>query len=215
MYKFPAACIVPLTVLQTGDDMTDSAGKQQRRNKAFDETHTELIEAAVRLIAARGVESLSMAALAREVGINRTTVYYHFDSREALIGEVKGWSAGVLADAFRPDKPPQARMDHIYRFVLENPELLKLWIDDCLADGDIRTLYPNWDELVSGIRAHFEGTEFADTVDAEVFCVNLLLNAFLGPLVFRQSVCPEADNAMVVERFKAESMRMLRSLSLV
>ena len=156
-----------------------------------------------------------MAALAREVGINRTTVYYHFDSREILVEEVKAWSAGVLADAFKPDKPPQARMDHIYRFVLENPELLKLWIDDCLTAGDIRTLYPNWDELVSGIRSHFAGTEFEQTVDPEVFCVNLLLNAFVGPLVFRQSVCPEADIATVVERFKTESTRMLQSLALV
>ena len=195
--------------------MAGSTGKQQRRNKAFADTHSELIEAAVRLIAASGVEALSMAAVAREVGINRTTVYYHFDSRDDLIGEVKAWSAGVLAAAFKPGKPPQERMDHIYRFVLENPELLKLWIDDCLADGDIRTLYPNWDELVAGIRQHFETVKLADTVDAEVFCVNLLLNAFIGPLVFQHSVCPDADNATVVERFKAESTRMLTTLSLV
>ncbi len=195
--------------------MTSTAVKQQRRNKAFEETHAELIETAVRLIADKGVEALSMAALAREVGINRTTVYYHFDNREILIEEVKVWSAGMLADAFKPDKPPQVRMAHIYRFVLENPELLKMWIDDCLAAGDIRTLYPNWDELVSGIRSHFHDTELEGSVDPEVFCVNLLLNAFIGPLVFRQSVCPEADIAMVVDRFKTESMRMLQSLSLV
>jgi hypothetical protein len=57
--------------------------------------------------------------------------------------------------------------------------------------------------------------KLADTVDAEVFCVNLLLNAFIGPLVFQHSVCPDADNATVVERFKAESTRMLTTLSLV
>lgn len=194
---------------------TSRAGKRQRRNKAFEDTHAGMIEAAVRLIAEKGVEALSMAALARATGVNRTTVYYHFDSRDALIDEVKAWSAGVLADAFTPGKPPQARMDHIYRFVLENPQLLKLWIDDCLSDGEIRTLYPNWDELVAGIRRHFRGTAFEDSVDAEVFCVNLLLNAFIGPLVFKHSVCPDADIATVVERFKAESTRMLQSLALV
>ena len=41
--------------------MAGSTGKQQRRNKAFADTHSELIEAAVRLIAASGVEALSMA----------------------------------------------------------------------------------------------------------------------------------------------------------
>ena len=93
--------------------MAIGTAKKQRRNKAFADTHVELIETAVRLIAEKGVEALSMAALAREVGINRTTVYYHFDSKEALIEEVKAWSAGRLAEAFNPDKAPQARMDQI------------------------------------------------------------------------------------------------------
>src|SRR5690625_6402983 len=31
------------------------------------------------------------------------------------------------------------------RFVLENPELIKLWIDDFIAPGDIRDRYPLWD----------------------------------------------------------------------
>lgn len=193
---------------------TGSAGRQ-RRNRAFEETHAGMIEAAVQLIAEKGVEALSMAALAREIGVNRTTVYYHFDSRETLIDEVKAWSADRLAEAFEPDRSVQERMDHLYRFVLENPALLKLWIDDCLADGEIRTLYPNWDALVGGIREHFRGTAFEATVDVEVFCVNLLLNAFIGPLVFKHSVCPGADIATVVERFKGESTRMLKTLSLV
>jgi len=195
--------------------MSEGLVTTQRRNKAFEDTHLELIETAVRMIAEKGVEALSIAALAREMGINRTTVYYHFDSRETLIGEVKAWSSGKLAEAFKPDRSTQARMDHIYHFVLENPELLKMWIDDYLAVGDIRTLYTSWDELVEGIRSRFRGTPFGDTIDAEVFCVNLLTSAFIGPLVFKNSVHPEADIETVVERFKAESLRMLQSVSLV
>ena len=173
-----------------------------------------MIKTTASLIAEKGIESVSIAALARAMGINRTTVYYHFDSREQLVNEVKAWSSDQLAQAFRQDKPRQDRIDYIYHFVLENPELIKLWLDDLMAVGDIRQLYPHWDELVNGMRDHFVGSDFEETIDAEVFCVNLLTSAFIGPRVFKQSVCPTADNTTVVERFKAESMRMLASLSL-
>lgn len=189
--------------------------KTQRRNKCFEETHSEMIETAVRLIAEKGIDSVSIAALARAMGINRTTVYYHFDSRSKLIDEVKAWSSSQLAGAFKQDIPRQERIEHIYSFVLDNPELLKMWMDDLLTQSDIRTMYPHWDELVNGMKTHFRGTEHEHTIDPEVFCVNLLTSAFMGPRIFKNSVCPEADNHKVIERFKAESLRMLEGVGLV
>ncbi|GIX29705.1 MAG: hypothetical protein KatS3mg124_0177 [Porticoccaceae bacterium] len=187
----------------------------KRRNRTFQETHRALLEAAARLVARKGVEALALAEVAREAGFNRATVYYHFPSREALLAEVKAWSAEQLAEAFNPGRPREERIEHIYRFVLANPELIKLWLDDLLQSGDIRAVYPHWDELVAGIRRHCAEHPQAPRVDVEVFCVNLLLGAFLGPRVFKESVCPGADDAVVVERFKAESLRLLASLDLV
>ena len=193
--------------------MNSPAGGVQRRNRSFEDSHREMIETAVRLIGEKGVEALSIADLAREIGINRTTVYYHFDSREALIAEVKAWSSAQLARAYEQDRSRPERMEHIYRFVLTNPELLKMWIDDFISGGDIRVLYPHWDELVEGMRDHFR--EAGIDGDPEVFCVNLLTSAFIGPRVFRNSICADADDAEVIERFRRESLRTLRSLSLV
>jgi AcrR family transcriptional regulator len=198
--------------------MTDRAQGQvrQRRNRAYDQTHTELLEGAARLIAQKGVDALSIAALAREVGINRTTVYYHFARREHLVEEVKAWASTRLAEAFEPDRSVQVRMDHIYHFVLENPELLRMWINDGLGEGAaIRSLYPNWDELVQGLQRQFRAVDPAGEIDVEVFSLNLLLTAFIGPLLFRQAVHPEADIDAVAERFKAESSRALRALGLL
>ena len=98
--------------------------KARRRNKCFGDTQNEMIETAVRPIAERGVDSLSIAAVARAMGINRTTVYYHFDSRDRLIAEVKAWSSSQLAEAFSANQPRPDRIEHIYRFVLENPDLV-------------------------------------------------------------------------------------------
>lgn len=192
------------------------AGKRgaKRRYRSFDETHRELINSAVSLIAEKGVDALSIAALAREIGIERTTVYYHFKNRDSLIEEVKAWAKSQIAEAFRPDRPRDERIEQIFRFVLENPELIKMWIDDFLATGDIRQRYPRWDDLVDGIREHLRGTKYQDTVDPEVVCINLLTSAFISPRVYKNSVRPDADIADIVGLFKAESFRMLESLSL-
>ncbi len=187
----------------------------KRRNKVFDDSHQEMIETAVRLISEKGANSLSVAAIARAMGINRTTVYYHFESREALLEAVRHWSSEQLAKGLSLAIPQQERMDFITRFVLENPELIKLWIDDFISVGDIRSRYPSWDALVDGMAATFAARLPDETVDAEVYCVVLLTSAIIGPRVFRNSVDPASDIETVVKRFRLEQQRLLRHDALI
>jgi AcrR family transcriptional regulator len=186
-----------------------------RRNKGFEETHRALIETAVRLISEKGVDSLSIAAIARAMAINRTTVYYHFESREALIEAVRLWSSEQLAKGLSLAAPQQERIDFITRFVLQNPELIKLWIDDFIAKGDIRRRYTFWDALVQGIAATFAARRPTETMDAEVYCVILLAGAIIGPRVFKNSVEPSSDIEAVVTRFRLEQQRLLGRDALV
>jgi AcrR family transcriptional regulator len=186
----------------------------QRRNKGFEETHREIIETAVRLISQTGVDALSISAVARSMGVNRTTVYYHFDDRETLIAAVKGWSAEQLGKAFEFSGPLTDRIDYIIRFVLDHPALIKLWIEDFLSPGDIRDRYPYWDALVDSVRSAFGGEACNEDFDAEVYCVTLLTSAFLSPRVFRNSVCPDADTDTVVRRFRGERLRLLKGAGL-
>ena len=203
-----------MTALETIAPRPDEVALQ-RRHKCFEDSHQEMIETAVRLISEKGVESLSIAAVARTLGINRTTVYYHFDSREALIKAVKEWSSAQLARAFKLHTPQQDRIDYITRFVLENPELIKLWIEDFVSAGDIRHSYPYWDALVDGFRAEMAGNDTNETLDAEVFCVVLLTSTIIGPRVFRNRVSPAEDTETVVRRFRTEQQRWLKQLGLL
>lgn len=174
-----------------------------------------MIATAVRLISQHGAGAVSIAALARAMGINRTTVYYHFASREALLDAVKDWSSDQLSQAFNPTAPQQQRIDYITRFVLENPELIKLWIEELIAEGDIRARYPRWDALVKGIRAHAAADTPDEKVDAEVYSVILLTSAIIGPRVFKNSVRPDADDATIVRRFRLEQQRLLKHSALL
>ncbi|MPS69109.1 MULTISPECIES: TetR/AcrR family transcriptional regulator [Novosphingobium] len=188
------------------------AGRRQpsrRRNKGFEETHGVLIDTAVRLMSEKGTEALSLSEVAREAGVNRTTVYYHFDSRDALLVAVREWSANQLAAAFAPSDTAENRTRFITRFVLENPEVIALWTEEFLAPGRIGNRYPHWDALVAGLREQF--AEMGETdIDAESFSTLLLTWAMIGPRVYRNSVRPDLPLDDVVERLAKSQLAMLR-----
>ncbi len=142
------------------------------------------------------------------MGINRTTVYYHFETRETLIAAVKDWASAELARGMDVGTDSRDRIGHISQFVLENPELIKLWIDDFVSGKDIRESYPRWDELVAGLTKSF--ADAGQDIDAEAYCVMLLSASIIGPRVFANSVRPEMDLAQVAERFLREEQRVLR-----
>ncbi|MEO7656671.1 MAG: helix-turn-helix domain-containing protein [Sphingomicrobium sp.] len=166
-----------------------------------------MIEMAVRLISEQGVASLSIAEVARAMEIDRTTVYYHFKSRDALVQEVKAWASAQLSKAFDFEAPLEERIDYTTRYVLENSELVKLWIDDFIAVGDIRKSFPFWDKMIEGFRPKSENSEHP--IDAEVYFINLLTSAIIGPRVFKNSVLPSVDIETVVRRFRVERLRLL------
>lgn len=187
----------------------------QRRNKGFDETHRELIATALKLIAERGAEALSITALARAMGINRTTVYYHFASREALLRGVANWAATQLSTGMDVNLSRPERIGLVSRFVLANPELIRLWIDDFVSAPDIRDSYSRWDALVAATRRGLAEQQRSGEIDAEVHCVMLLAASIIGPRVYRNSVNPAATDEEVVARFVAEHERMLARDGLV
>lgn len=180
-----------------------------RRNKGFDETHQDLIETAVRLISERGVDALSIAALAREMGINRTTVYYHFASREALLHAVSSWATAQLGRGTDVNLSQPERIGLISRFAIENPELTKLWIDDFISGRDIRDSYSGWNTLVEGTRARLAEENPGEDIDAEVYCVMLIAASVIGPRVYRNSVNPAATTEEIVGKFVREHQRAL------
>lgn len=184
--------------------------KDRRRNKAFDDTHASLIEIAVRLVSEKGMEALSLSEVAREAGVNRTTVYYHFDSRDALLGAVRNWSSRQLAAAFAPATSPIERIRYVTRFVLENPEVIAMWTDEFLDPGHIEDRYPEWAGLVEGLGSQLRAGPDTAGIDPEVYGTLLLSWAMIGPRVYRNSVRPELPIDEMVERITQSQLAMLQ-----
>jgi AcrR family transcriptional regulator len=163
----------------------------------------------VRLISERGADALSITALAREMGINRTTVYYHFESREVLLHAVANWATAQLSRGMDHNLSRPERIAHISRFVLENPELIKLWIEDFVSGPDIRDSYSCWDALVQGTQQRLEEENPGEEIDAEIYCVMLLSASIIAPRVYRNSINPNATNEEVIAKFVREHQRVL------
>ncbi len=195
---------------QAGKGGSAARKSARRRNKAFDETHVALIETAVRLVSEKGMEALSLSEVAREAGVNRTTIYYHFESREALVEAVREWSARQLAAAFAPSSSREDRTRYIARFVIENPEVIDLWAADFLAPGKIGDRYPEWDGLVAGMAEQLKSQPETADVDAEAYCTLMLTWAMLGPRVYHNSVRPDLSKEDAIERMTRTQVRILQ-----
>lgn len=169
-----------------------------------------MITTAVRLISEKGIDALSIAGVARDMGIDRTTVYYHFNSRKELLEAVSGWANEKLARGMDVSISEQDRAEQITRFVLEQPALIKLWIDGFISGSDIRDSYTRWDDLVEGTKAHFAREFPAENIDAEVYCVMMLCALVIGPRVFANGVQPDAPLEAIMARFLKEGERMFQ-----
>jgi AcrR family transcriptional regulator len=64
---------------------------------------TEILEAACRVIARRGVRGLRMEELAEEAGVSVALIYYHFDGRENLLRRTLEYVHERAADYTTPN----------------------------------------------------------------------------------------------------------------
>ena len=194
-----------------------SSATDHRRNRNFAETHRQLIERAVAMVGNDGIDELSVATLARDAGMNRSTVYYHFDSREALLAEVKHWVATRLSEMLTAPGDPATRLEMVITFVLARPVLIQLWLMDMISGGDINRQFPRWTALVGmlegGLRkAGLDGVGQMDTAEAEVWATVLVSSAIMAPRLFIYSVRRHEDKARVAQRFAQAFAKLQKAL---
>ncbi len=125
-----------------------------------------------------------MCALSRATGINRSTVYYHFENREVLMTEAREWSSTKTAAIASAKVSSWHGIDEIATAFQCDPEVVSSWVDNDLVGGVIRQRYPQWDRLVAQIGAAFAELGTDDPCDPEVYY--LLLRA--GASIARRSI---------------------------
>jgi AcrR family transcriptional regulator len=72
-----------------------------RRKKQQDELRAKILDAARELFIAQGVEAVTMRKVADKIGYTATTLYNHFEDKDALLRALCDADFGALQESFR------------------------------------------------------------------------------------------------------------------
>ena len=70
------------------DPKAEVSARVARRERKRDRSREEILEAARAVLLRSGVASMTLDAVAREVGVSKTALYYYFPSKDALLFEL-------------------------------------------------------------------------------------------------------------------------------
>ena len=108
--------------------------KTGRRQAVSDLKRGLILDAARKVFEAEGLEGASLRAIAAEAGYTPAALYFHFDSKEVIYGEVLKHSIGrtgeavdrAVSRAATPAERLRAAAMAFFRFYAENPRDLDL-----------------------------------------------------------------------------------------
>jgi TetR/AcrR family acrAB operon transcriptional repressor len=126
-------------------------------------TRETILDAAVRIFALRGVSRTTLANIAKEAGVTRGAIYWHFTNKEDLLGAL--WEQLLLPFqplvrvSENPDEPdPLGKLKQTYinffQIMKEDSRLLQLYqilLNKCEAVEDTGTLH------LHRVHCHLEG----------------------------------------------------------
>src|SRR5215475_13806278 len=130
-----------------GEGMPDrsAARKLSRREELGVESRRRIVEAAAALMAERGFAGTSIAAVSQRSGLPSGSIYWHYESKEALLGAVMEEGARRWFDALPrgddlPTDPAEratALLDAVVRSLEQHPEFLRLLLVIALERGEV------------------------------------------------------------------------------
>lgn len=120
--KIGAAAPVPLAA------RPDRPLPAERSGPRRDVLVTEVLDKAAALFATRGFAATSLQDIAKEIGLSRTSIYYYFASKEALLEELVRGITQRTAEIFA-DLDGEAGVSHAANLA-EAARRLVLWVTD-------------------------------------------------------------------------------------
>lgn len=88
--------------------------------KKSEESRRQVLDAAIRTIAERGIAGTSVQDIADAAGLSKGVVHYHFESKQELLEHVLDQSCNVLLDRVQQTfEEPGEPLERVWRAVLE------------------------------------------------------------------------------------------------
>jgi len=180
---------------------------RRERRSDFLDTRRRIVAAARRQMGERGPESLTVSAVAHAAGLNRTTAYQHFRTRDELVRAVSEELIAEVASYLETQRPIVEHIDAIAAYFLEHPELARLAIHWLLSDSPLPRA--GKELFLHETRKIVEGGGARSDADPEMLGHLMMGVAVLWPLHARIEFEDDAARRVATTRLARELKRVL------
>jgi AcrR family transcriptional regulator len=182
--------------------------KPRARRRDFEDNRRRILEAARLILSERGPESLTVSMVAHRAGLNRTTAYQHFRTRDALAAAVMAETADELTGMLREPQHIWGDLDRMVPFFADHPELARLTLHQLLSESPLPE--SGWRTYLAWIRKLVAGRNARPGIDAEMLSYVLMCVGILWPLLARAQYEDAASARRATGRLTRELRRLLQ-----
>ncbi|MCP4039293.1 MAG: TetR/AcrR family transcriptional regulator [bacterium] len=185
----------------------DSVATRQRPLRSDAQlSRSALLTAARELVAERGPEALTVVAVAERAGLNRSTAYQHFRSREELLEAVTDQFTEEVRQLFLQPRDFGSRVEFFVEYFRDHPDIARTWMFQLLAGhGGVER---GWEDYVSYLEQLAQGPSSQDDIDAEMLGVIGMTSALVWSLMARQRTKTDEQAREETQRFARELKRL-------
>jgi AcrR family transcriptional regulator len=189
------------------DPDSDRSARTSERKTRSDATLSRktLLAAARELFAERGPDGLTIVEVARRSGLNRSTAYQHFRSREELTQAVADDFALELREMFKEPRGFSQQMDFFVHYFSEHPNIARLWMFHLLAGQDRKK--EGWGDYIESLEELAMRPDSLPGIDAEMLGIIGLTSALVWSVMAQQSSDAKQASSET-KRFAAELKRL-------
>ena len=166
-----------------------------------------LLTAARELMAERGPEALTVVAVAQRAGLNRSTTYQHFKSREQLLRAVEDAFAEEVRRMFSQPRAFGEQVDFFIHYFRAHPDTARMWMFRLLSNGK-ETPPEGWADYVSALERLGRSPRSQDGIDAEMLGIIGMSAALVWSLMVRQRTDSDEEARTETLRFAHELKRL-------
>jgi AcrR family transcriptional regulator len=178
------------------------------RRRDFEDNRLRILTAARLILAERGPEALTVSEVAQRAGLNRSTAYQHFRTRDALAAAVTTEMAEELTGRLVESPALLGQLDDMSLFFVDHPELARLVVHQLLDESPLPQRA--WSSYLGQVRKLARSRSAQPGIDAEMLSHLLLCVGVLWPLVARA----QYEDAAAVRRATRRMTRELRRVLL-
>jgi AcrR family transcriptional regulator len=197
----------PSEANRRGTKLDRSTGSRERALRSDAKASRKALVAAAReLFAERGPDGLTIVEVAKSAGLNRSTAYQHFRSREELTQAVAEDFAMELREMLAEPRDLAEQIEFFVHYFQEHPDIARLWMFHLLT-GRSRPR-EGWGDYIDSLEQLASRPHSLPGIDAEMLGVIGLTSALVWSVMAQQHAGSEETARAETDRFAAELGRL-------